>query len=161
VAQKVAVISGPRRRAREIALQILVQTDVSPDLDAREALRLYFDHLAEEATLEEDAAVSPARGQAHDRALVEELVGGVCEHRAELDQTLQEMSRNWRLERMALVERNVIRLALYEMKFVPSVPTNVALNEAIELAKRFGTAEGAAFVNGLLDRAATELQLRR
>ena len=62
---------------------------------------------------------------------------------------------------MAVVERNVIRLALYEMKWGASVPTPVALNEAVELAKRFGTTEGAAFVNGLLDRAVTELQLRR
>jgi N utilization substance protein B len=62
---------------------------------------------------------------------------------------------------MALVERNVIRVALYEMKFTSGIPTNAAINEAVELAKRFGTAEGAAFVNGLLDRAATELQLRR
>lgn len=142
----------------------MVQTDVSPDLDAREALRLYFDHLADEAMQEDEVSAglaAPAGGQTHDRTLVEELVGGVCEHRAELDQILQDLSRNWRLERMALVERNVIRLALFEMKFVPSVPTNVALNEAIELAKRFGTLEGAAFVNGLLDRAATELQLRR
>jgi N utilization substance protein B len=64
---------------------------------------------------------------------------------------------------MALVDRNVIRLALYELKFSgdKSAPTNVVLNEAIELAKRFGSSEGAAFVNGLLDRAVTELQLRR
>ena len=81
--------------------------------------------------------------------------------RAELDQVVQDLSRNWRLERMALVERNVIRLALWELKNARDVPTNVVLDEAIELTKRFGTAEGGAFVNGLLDRAATELGLRR
>ena len=63
---------------------------------------------------------------------------------------------------MAVVERNIIRLALYEMKFGgDELPVNVAINEAVELAKRFGTSEGAAFVNGLLDRAVTELEIRR
>jgi N utilization substance protein B len=93
--------------------------------------------------------------------MVDALVEGVAAHRAELDEIVQGLSRNWRLERMALVERNVIRLALFELKFGKDVPTNVALDEAIELTKRFGTAEGAAFVNGLLDRAVTELNLRR
>jgi N utilization substance protein B len=85
----------------------------------------------------------------------------VAKARAQLDEIVQNLSRNWRLERMALVERNVIRLALYELKYVSEVPTNVALDEAIELTKRYGTAEGAAFVNGLLDRAVTEQGLRR
>jgi N utilization substance protein B len=156
-------MAGPRRRAREIALQILIQGDVSPEIAGAAAARLYFDHLADiaqmaDADSDEEAAGRPA---AVDRALVDELVLGVAAHREELDAVVQDLSRNWRLERMALVERNIIRLALYEMKYVPSIPTNVALNEAVELAKRFGTSEGAAFVNGLLDRAATELQLRR
>ena len=156
-------MAGPRRRSREIALQILVQMDVNPEMDAAKALRLYFDHLAQDGDLEPGEAQAPGflSGAAFDRGFVDELVSGVAGHRAELDEIVQELSRNWRLERMALVERNVIRLALFEMKFASVVPTNVALNEAIELAKRFGTSEGAAFVNGLLDRAATELQLRR
>lgn len=156
-------MAGPRRRSREIALQILVQMDVNPEIDAARALRLYFDHLADDGDF--DDGEPPARGSmsggAFDRDFVDELVSGVADHRVELDEIVQDLSRNWRLERMALVERNVIRLALYEMKFAAVVPTTVALNEAIELAKRFGTSEGAAFVNGLLDRAATELQVRR
>ena len=151
---------GPRRRAREIALQILTQMDVSPELDARTGIRLYFDHLGPDAD-EEDAGVAPSAPAApFDRKMVEALVEGVATHRVELDEIVQGLSRNWRLERMALVERNVIRLALFELKFGKDVPTNVALDEAIELTKRFGTAEGAAFVNGLLDRAVTELNLR-
>ena len=156
-------MAGPRRRAREVALQILIQGDVSPELEGAAASRLYFDHLADLAQRDDvdgddDAA---ARTSPADRALIDELVLGVAAKREELDAIVQELSRNWRLERMALVERNIIRLALYELKYVTSVPTNVALNEAVELAKRFGTSEGAAFVNGLLDRAVTELQLRR
>ena len=156
-------MAGPRRRARQIALQILVQMDVSPELSAEAALRLYFDHLAGDAETDPDdgSQPGPGRAAAFDRALVGELVGGVAAHRAELDEIVQEQSRNWRLERMAVVERNVIRLALYEMKWGTAVPTAVTINEAVELAKRFATTEGAAFVNGLLDRAVTDLQLRR
>ena len=96
-----------------------------------------------------------------DRALIDELVRGVSDHRAELDEILTRLSRNWRVERMGIVERNVIRIALYELKYAPNVPVAVILNEAVELAKRYGAAEGGAFVNGLLDRAASELPNRR
>jgi N utilization substance protein B len=155
---------GPRRRSREIALQVLHAMDVSPELGADAALARTFEHLVTERGLIEDDDHEgsgdglPARP---DRALVEELVRGVGAHQAELDEALAKLSRNWRIERMAVVERNIIRLALWELLHAPAVPVSVVLNEAIELAKRFGTAEGAAFVNGLLDRAATELPLRR
>ena len=154
---------GPRRRAREIALQILTQMDVNPEMDPALGLRRYFDHLAgnDDAESDEPQGQSDPGAPAFDKAFVEELVSGVTSRRDELDAIVQGLSRNWRIERMALVERNVIRVALFEMKFIASIPTNVALNEAVELAKRFSTSEGAAFVNGLLDRAATELQLRR
>jgi N utilization substance protein B len=157
-------MGGPRRRAREVALQILIQMDVSPELGARQAMQLYFEHLAADVAEDDDAlggAEPPRVAPPFDRAMVESLVEGVAAHREELDAIVQGLSRNWRLERMALVERNVIRVALHELKYAPDVPTNVALDEAIELTKKFGTSEGAAFVNGLLDRAATELNLRR
>ncbi|MCA1664939.1 MAG: transcription antitermination factor NusB, partial [Myxococcales bacterium] len=66
-------------------------------------------------------------------------------------------SKNWRLERMARVDRNLLRLALYELKHVDDVPAKVAINEAIEIAKRYGTNESSAFVNGILDRCREEL----
>jgi N utilization substance protein B len=161
---------GPRRRAREIALQVLHAMDVSPELEADTALARTFEHLVTERGLVEEDDAYSRDDVAHndrfdvapyDRALVEELVRGVGERRAELDEILARLSRNWRVERMAVVERNIIRLALWELLHAPTVPINVVLNEAIELAKRFGTAEGAAFVNGLLDRAVTELEIRR
>jgi transcription antitermination protein NusB len=174
-------MAGPRRRSREIALQILHVMDVSPELGAEIALRRYFEHLAPagggvedpddfeaanvvadaEAQARADIAAAPSSPVRIDRPLVEDLVRGVDAHRAAIDQTLAGLSRNWRVERMAVVERNIIRIALYELAHCPDVPINVALNEAIELAKRFGTTEGAAFVNGLLDRAVTELEIRR
>ena len=159
-------MAGPRRRSREIALQILHQIDVSgaPESDADVDLMIarYFEHLAMKG--------GPAREEDEDEAdvaakigrpLVQELVRGVTQHWAEIDETLTNLSQNWRLERMAIVERNVIRIALYELKYCENVPVNVVLNEAVELAKRYGTAEGAAFANGLLDRAVGELGVRR
>jgi transcription antitermination protein NusB len=159
---------GPRRRAREIALQVLHVIDVSPEVTADAAMERTFEHLMTARGLvedEDDAAESgdsgdvlPARA---DRAMVEELVRGVEARRPALDETLTALSRNWRLERIAVVERNIIRLALWELLHAPNVPVNVVLDEAIELCKRFGTAEGAAFVNGLLDRAVTDLSIQR
>jgi N utilization substance protein B len=133
--------------------------DVSPELDADAALALYFGQFVEQEQSDEDTS-EMTLGRI-DRTLIEELVRGVAMHRDELDGLLGSLSKNWRVERMALVDRNVIRLALFELKFCADVPTNVVLNEAIELAKLFGTAEASAFVNGLLDRAVNELDLRR
>jgi N utilization substance protein B len=158
---------GPRRRAREIALQILHAMDVSPELSADEAMRRTFEHVFDaQGQVEEEDAVAVAAPRVatatFDRPLVEAIVRGFDANRAAIDEMLANLSRNWRVERMAVVERNIIRLALFELKFGGGeVPVNVALDEAIELAKRFGTAEGAAFVNGMLDRALTELDLRR
>jgi len=138
--------------------------DVSPEMGADAALSRTFEHLVTARGLvEEDDAfesgdLQPARP---DRALVEELVRGVAARQVELDEALGRLSRNWRIERMAVVDRNIIRLALWELLHAPDVPINVVINEAIELAKSFGSAEGAAFVNGLLDRAVTELEIRR
>jgi N utilization substance protein B len=160
-------MAGPRRRSREIALQILHQVDVSGDAAAdahvNVMLARYFEHLATRTgpADEEDAYETAEPASKIDRPLIEEIVRGVCRHRAEIDEQLTTLSRNWRLERMALVDRNVIRIALFELAHCPTVPVNVVLNEAVELAKRYGTAEGAAFANGLLDRALTDLNLRR
>jgi len=158
---------GPRRRSREFALQVLHAMDVSPELGPEAALARTFEHLVTSRGVVEDDTWAEAwdSGDAipvrPDRALVEELVRGVASRQTELDEALARISRNWRVERMAVVERNIIRLALWELLHAPLVPVAVVINEAIELAKRFGTAEGAAFVNGLLDRAVTELQVRR
>ena len=150
---------GPRRRSREVAVQIIYQMDASPELEADAALNLYFTHLA--ADINEGEPGSEPSRVGIDRTMVEELVRGFAKHRQELDELLATLSQNWRVERMAPVERNVIRLALYELKYCEGVPVSVALNEAVELAKRFGSTEGAAFVNGMLDRAVNELNIRR
>jgi N utilization substance protein B len=154
-------MAGPRRRAREIALQILHQGDAGsdPSFDPDSAIARYFAHLAQRDDDDDqnhDAAPMPKA----DRELVERLVRGVAAHRSEIDELLTSLSRNWRIERIAIVERNVIRIAIFELRWSDGTPVNVVINEAIELAKRYGTAEGAAFVNGLLDRAIDELDVR-
>ena len=89
-----------------------------------------------------------------DENLTATLVRGVCAHRVELDEILSRLSQNWRVERLARVDRNVLRLALFELAHCQAdVPARVAINEAVELAKRFGSEEAPAFVNGLLDAA--------
>jgi N utilization substance protein B len=161
-------VPGPRRRSREAALQILHLIDAGgvPPVDPQTAIARYFAHLSPEGgpgveDQDDDESGPEAVAAAKlDRGLVESLVRGVCEHREEIDGRLATLSRNWRLERMAVVERNVIRMALFELAYAKSTPVNVVLNEAVELAKRYGTAEGAAFANGLLDRAVDELGLR-
>jgi N utilization substance protein B len=86
------------------------------------------------------------------------LVHGVVERREELDETIRSCSHNWRLERMAKVDLAVLRLAAYELRHCPEVPHRVVLNEAIELAKTFGSEDSGAFVNGLLDEIARQTQ---
>ena len=156
---------GMRRRAREAALQVLYQLDVQPDLAAQAALARFYTNF----TGDSDAAASavaagdpdpasgpPASVPPEVRAYLEKLVVGVVEHQADIDPRITRASRNWRLERMARVDRNLLRLAVYEMTFCDDVPDKVAINEAIEIAKRFGASETPAFVNGILDRVLSE-----
>jgi N utilization substance protein B len=91
-------------------------------------------------------------GEAEAAEYVKKVVDGVLDHRAEVDGLLSEAAQNWGLLRMAAVDRNVLRIGCYEMLYEPEVPTKVAINEAIELAKRYSTEQSGAFVNGILDR---------
>jgi N utilization substance protein B len=145
-----------RRRAREIALQVLYSIDANADVDPSAALAFYFDRFAAEE--HEDEAAEP--GAPVDRTFVETLVREVSARRAEIDDLLGQLSRNWRVERIARVERTILRIALYELKFRDDIPARVTINEAIELAKRFGASDASAFVNGLLDSALTTLGIR-
>lgn len=134
--------SGPRRQAREAALQVLYALDFLPSpapIDGERALTAYWNNL---------------EGPPAGRAYGDTLVRGVVAHREALDEALRVASPNWRLERMARVDRNVLRLASWEILHSAQVPAQVCIDEAVELAREFG-AEGAfAFVNGILDRLA-------
>lgn len=125
-----------RSRAREIALQLLFQRDHNASLDGAAVEGFIHDRLRDESL------------QCFCRQLFEGVVG----HAEEIDRRLAEAAENWRLPRMATVDRNVLRLGAYELLFEPQTPAGVAIDEAIELARRFGSAESPAFVNGILDR---------
>jgi N utilization substance protein B len=90
-------------------------------------------------------------------AFVERLVKGTMDHLTSLDELIARCSLNWKVPRMGIVDRNILRLSAYELAFENDVPSRVTLNEAIELAKRYGTEDSGAFVNGILDRIAQEL----
>ena len=88
------------------------------------------------------------------RKLAEPLITGVLEHLDELDHIVESSSLHWRVDRMARVNRNILRLGVYELRFRPEVPTKVCLNEAIEVARKYGAEDSGAFINGVLDRVA-------
>ena len=88
------------------------------------------------------------------RTFAEELVQGVLSNEAAIDECIRSVSTNWKLERMALVDRNILRIAAYELMFRAEIPRKVSLNEAIEIAKRYGTEDSSSFINGILDKIA-------
>lgn len=137
---------APRRRSREAALQVLYALDVGSRRGrAAPPAQEIFESAGEHFELPEGA-----------RAFAKELVLGVEAHRAELDALLAHHAAHWRLDRMAAVDRNVLRLAAFELRFTDT-PAAVVIDEAIELARRFGGARSPAFVNGVLDAVARAL----
>ena len=127
-----------RRLARETALQVLFERDLTKEaLNTTEIVERW----AAEFVVPEGS-----------RIFAQELVDGTIAHQEEIDQTIASIAQDWTLSRMANVDRNVMRLATYEILFCQDIPGRVSLNEAIELAKRFGGEESAKFVNGILDR---------
>jgi len=129
---------GMRRKGRELALQALYQVEVRGD-DAGPALRLFWDHC--------DAPTDA-------REFAEALVTGVLAERARIDELIAASSEHWRLGRLPHVDRNILRVATYELLCRRDVPASVAIDEAIEIAKRFGSDESPTFVNGVLDHIA-------
>lgn len=133
--------AGTRRTGRAYALQLLYARDGDPSTDVTSAVALW----ASDFELEIDAAA---------QAFARDLVAAASERTAKLDQLIASASKNWRIDRMSRVDRNILRLGACELVAFPDVPVKVVINEAVELAKRFGTAESSAFVNGVLDRIA-------
>lgn len=138
---------GLRRRSREMALQLLFQTtfvsgELKPDV-ARDMLRRF----TEDFSIERDIA---------DYGGV--LFVGVAERRKEIDDVIQAHSAHWKVSRMGLVDLSVMRVAVYEMKFMPSpLPPSVVIDEAVEIAKKYGSTDSGSFVNGILDHVSRTL----
>jgi transcription antitermination protein NusB len=134
---------GARRTARERALQALYQLDMGSVSTPVEALESAWN------------AASDAGGRdASAQAFAKTLVSGVREHLAEIDGLIEAHSHNWRLDRMSRVDRNVLRIGIYELKYCAETPLKVTINEAVELGKTFGNEDSSAFINGLLDKVA-------
>lgn len=139
-----------RRRAREFAVQALYAVDLAGVGGPTALSGLWASHL--------DEAEAPQEPVQPDEAeFAQELVRGVIEDRAAIDTRIEAASLHWRLARMPVVDRNVLRLGTYELLHRPDIPVSVSINEAIELAKRFGGGESRSFVNGLLDRIAGDI----
>lgn len=133
---------GTRRTGRAYALQLLYARDGDIATDVTGAAVSWADMFELEV---DPAAQDFARG----------LVAAATERTAQIDELITGSSKNWRIDRMSRVDRNILRLGTAELLAFPDVPVKVVINEAVELAKRFGTAESSAFVNGVLDRIAT------
>jgi N utilization substance protein B len=125
-----------RSRCREWALQFLYQAEFSGQQDPEAVVR-FWRHFQTEGAVP---------------AYLRKLVDGVASHREELDAQIVRYSEHWRLERMTLVDRNLLRLAIYELLYQPQIPAKVAINEAVEMAKRYGSEASGGFVNGILDQ---------
>lgn len=130
-------MTGSRRKAREFSLQMLYMLDILKESDFRSCLETYWDHF----------------GRSKDsRPFANHLTQGVIKHLQEIDQAIGRCSHNWKLNRMSYVDRNILRLAVFELLFCPDIPPKVSINEAIEISKRYGDKDSGAFINGILDQ---------
>jgi N utilization substance protein B len=127
---------GRRRKARELAVQLLYQSDIGKT-DPEEAMALFWEYFPVEPEV---------------REFCRQLVLGTLERMAVIDEFLGEASEHWSLGRMGVVDRNILRLATYELLDRPDIPPSVSINEAIEIAKKYSTPDAAVFINGVLDR---------
>ena len=130
-----------RTLARICALKILYQLDISSFKNPQQAINNFFANFPHPPQVKEFAQI---------------LVEGVCKNIKEIDRLIQKYAYNWQLHRIAYVDRNILRLACYELIFLDDIPPKVSINEAIELAKKFGDMDSAKFVNGILDSIARE-----
>jgi N utilization substance protein B len=126
---------GARRKARELALQMLYENDVAGTAPGEMFARSSDLQAAPDTT----------------RAFAERLVEGTLAHRDDLDAIISKQADNWRLSRMPVVDRNILRLALFELLHEPETPHPVVIDEALEIAKRFSTPRSSQFINGILD----------
>ena len=131
-----------RRYSREIALKILYQFEAS-GRPIQEIIENTFNH----EKISEDI-----------KNFVFELVQGTMDHLAEIDSQLSGIAMHWRVERMSAIDRNIIRIALFEINHQQETPVNVIINEAIEISKKYGDSKSFQFVNGILDKAAKEIR---
>jgi transcription antitermination protein NusB len=127
---------GTRRKARELAVQLLYQHDLAK-MDPEETMSLFWEHFPVDMEV---------------REFCKRLVLGTLDRLAVIDELLSEASEHWSLNRMSVVDRNILRLATHELLDRADIPPSVSLNEAIEIAKKYSTPDASVFINGVLDR---------
>ena len=133
---------GQRRNSRELAMQALYYIDLGNE-EPIEAYKLFCIHY------ESDEGMN---------AFFEEIVEGTLKHKSEIDSHVEKFSNNWKLSRMSGIDRNIIRIAVYEMLYCNDIPSTVTINEAIDIGKKFGTKDSGAFINGILDAISQNLE---
>jgi N utilization substance protein B len=157
---------GKRREARERAVQFLFQNDLNPPQDLDAALEHFWETQRGAAIAEEKGAATWGQpvelppltaDEAAVRLFADPLIRGALEHRNEADEIISKHARNWELHRIAAVDRNILRLAIYEMIHRDDIPPVVSINEAVDIAKKFSTQDSGKFVNGILDKVKGEL----
>ena len=130
-----------RRKSRELALQALYQWNIT-----RQDPFLILD--------QQKINFSPAE---EDDEFAQQIIVGVLEHYNHIDELIEKFSEHWRLDRISIIDRNILRMAIFELLFREDIPPRVTLNEAIDLGKRFGSEDSSAFINGILDRIQKEV----
>ena len=157
---------GKRREARERAVQFLFQHDLNPPTEIDRALDEFWESqraaaIAEEkgtATWGQTVELPPlTTEEAAVRLFADPLIRGAVEHRNEADEIIKKHAKNWELHRIAAVDRNILRLAIYEMLHRDDIPPVVSINEAVDIAKKFSTQDSGKFVNGILVKVKSEL----
>jgi N utilization substance protein B len=157
---------GLRREARERAVQFLFQYDFNPPEKLDEALEVFWESQRTAALADDKASAKWGENvelppvTAHEasvRLFADPLIRGTIQHRADIDAQIIKYAKNWDLHRMAVVDRNIIRLAVYEMIHRDDIPPVVSINEAVDIAKKFSTEDSGKFVNGVLDKIKGDL----
>ena len=158
---------GKRREARERAVQFLFQHDLNPPENLEAELSQFWN--SQRAAAIEEEKNGPARWgeklelppptveEAATRLFAEPLIKGVLEHRDAIDERIKTHAKNWDFHRIAAVDRNIMRLAIYEMLYREDIPPVVSINEAVDIAKKFSTEDSGKFVNGILDKIRGEI----
>lgn len=157
---------GKRREARERAVQFLFQYDLNASENLDEALDQFWESQGSAARAGEKGSATwgekvelppPTPEETAVRLFADPLIRGALEHRDEADAIIKSHAKNWDLHRIAAVDRNILRLAIYEMLHREDIPPVVSINEAVDIAKKFSTQDSGKFVNGILDKIRSEL----
>jgi N utilization substance protein B len=158
---------GKRREARERAVQFLFQNDMNPSADLELELATFWNSQRAAAIEDEKSGMAkwgektelppPTVEEAETRLFAEPLIKGVIQHREAIDEHIKKHCKNWDFNRIAVVDRNIMRLAIFEMLHREDIPPVVSINEAVDIAKKFSTEDSGKFVNGILDKVRGEI----